>query len=39
MESIDADPSVSQIIGVTFEQAKMVMRELAVLHVPDAEVN
>lgn len=38
MEHIDADPSVNQIEGVSLSQAKMVMRELAALHVPESEV-
>lgn len=38
MEHIDADPSVSQIEGVSLSQAKMVMRELAALHVSESDV-
>lgn len=38
MELIDADSSVSQVDGVSLAQAKMVMRELAVLHVPEIDV-
>lgn len=38
MESIAADPTVSQVSGVSLEQAMAVMRELAALHVPESDV-
>ena len=38
MESIDADPSVNQIKGLSFEQALTVVGELAALHIPASEV-
>lgn len=34
MEYIDADPAVNQIAGISRQQAEMVVRELASLHVP-----
>jgi aminoglycoside phosphotransferase (APT) family kinase protein len=36
MECIDADDSVSQITGISFTQAQLVMNELAALHVPES---
>lgn len=38
MECIDADFSVNQIEGVSYERAVLVMKELAALHVPDSQV-
>lgn len=38
MESIDVDPSVNQIKGMSFEQARTVVGELAALHIPSSEV-
>jgi aminoglycoside phosphotransferase (APT) family kinase protein len=38
MECIDADFSVNQIEGVSYERAVLVMKELAALHVPDLQV-
>lgn len=38
MECIDADFSVNQIEGVTYDQAILVMKELAALHVPASQV-
>lgn len=38
MEFIDADPSVNQVQGVSFEQALTVIDELASLHIPASEV-
>ena len=34
MECIDADPTVSQVNGVSLDQARTVVRELAALHMP-----
>jgi hypothetical protein len=38
MENIEADGSVSQVEGVSFEQAALVIKELAALHVPESVV-
>jgi len=38
MESIDADPAVNQVKGVSLEQALTVVGELAALHVPARDV-
>ncbi|MEY2626909.1 MAG: hypothetical protein RJB08_668 [Actinomycetota bacterium] len=38
MECIDADFSVNQIVGVAYDQAVLVMKELAALHVPESHV-
>lgn len=38
MELIEADTTVNQIEGVSFDQARLVMKEFAALHVPEFEV-
>lgn len=39
MENIDADREVNQVRGVTRSQAELVIKELAALHVPEADVS